>query len=135
MTHTATARPTSAPAVTALRVLSVLTVVVLLWQFVTAGSLLGPQGSEAAEGLHATGAIVLHVVSGLAMIAAALVWRGGAALWPTVVAALVFVLSFVQAYFGSGATLAVHVPGAMILTLGATLLAVWSFTGGALRAR
>ncbi|GAA4774594.1 hypothetical protein GCM10023200_03850 [Actinomycetospora chlora] len=130
MSHTATTR-TAAPALTALRVLAVLTVVVLAWQFVTAGSLVGPAGSEDAEDLHATGAIVLHVVSGLAMIAAALVWRGGAALWPVVVAALVFVLSFVQAYFGGGATLWIHVPGALVLTVGAVLVAAWSFSRGA----
>ena len=131
MTHTATGRATAASTVTALRVLAVLTVVVLAWQFVTAGSLVGPGGAEGAEDLHAFGAIVLHVVSGLTMIAAALVWRAGAALWPAVVAAVVFVLSFVQAYFGSGATLAIHVPGAMILTIGAVVVAAWSFVPSA----
>jgi hypothetical protein len=74
---------------------------------------------------------VLHVVSGLTMIAAVLVWRGGAALWPAVVAALVFVLSFVQASLGDGATLYLHVPGALVLTIGAVLVAGWSFTRGA----
>lgn len=133
MTHTATRRSTAAPAVTALRVLAVLTAVVLAWQFVTAGSLVGPGEAEGAEALHATGAIVLHVVSGLTTIAAALVWRAGAALWPVIVAALVFVLSFVQAYLGEGATLWIHVPGAMVLTLGAVLVAAWSFTGAAAR--
>src|SRR3954453_20292897 len=106
MTHTATGRRTGAPALaTALRALSLLSVVVLAWQFVTAGSLVGPGGSEGAEELHASGAIALHVVSGLTAIAAVLVWRAGAALWPPVVAALVFVLSFVQASLGDGSTL------------------------------
>ena len=135
MTHTATGRQTAAPAVTALRVLSVLTVLVLLWQFVTAGGFVGQRDAESIEALHATGAIALHVVSGLAMIAAALVWRSGSVVWPTVVAALVFVLSFVQAYVGSHGPILVHVPGAMILTVGAVVLAAWSFTGGAVRAR
>ncbi|GAA4881946.1 hypothetical protein [Actinomycetospora straminea] len=131
MTHTVTGRTRTAPAVlTALRVLAVLTVVVLAWQFLTAGSLVGPGGAEGAEALHATGAIVLHVVSGLTMIAAALVRRGGAASRPMIVAALVFVLSFVQAYFGEGATLWIHVPGAMVLTVGAVLVAAWAFTPG-----
>jgi hypothetical protein len=132
MSHTATGRRTAAPAVvTALRVLSVLTVVVIVWQFVTAGSLVGGgSGGEAAEGAHGAGAIVLHVVSGLTMVAAALVWRGGAALWPLVVAALVFALSFLQAYLGSYGPISVHVPGAMVLTVGAVLVAAWSFTGG-----
>ena len=128
MSHTVTGRRTATPVVTALRVLSVLTVLVLLWQFVTAGPLV--EGSQAAD-VHGTGAIVLHVVSGLTMIAAALVRRGGAALWPLVVAALVFALSFAQAYLGSDGPISVHVPGAMVLTVGAVLVAAWSFTGAA----
>ncbi|MEJ2888559.1 hypothetical protein [Actinomycetospora aeridis] len=128
MSHTATARPAAAPAlVTTLRVTAVLTVLVLLFQFLTAGGFVGQPGGEGAEELHATGAIVLHVVSGLTMIAAALLWRAGAALWPTVVAAVVFVLTFVQAYVGSHGPLLVHIPGAMVLTVGAVLVAVWSF--------
>ena len=128
MSHTATGRRAAVPAVvTALRVLSVLTVLVLLWQFVTAGPLV--EGSQAAD-VHATGAIVLHVVSGLTMVAAALVWRAGATLWPLVVAALVFALSFLQAYLGSYGPISAHVPVAMILTIGAVLVAAWSFTRG-----
>jgi len=134
MSHTATGRrAAAAPAiVTALRVLAVLTVVVIVWQFVTAGPLVEhTQAYETAEGLHGTGAVVLHVVSGLTMIAAALRWRSGAALWPTIVAALVFVLSFLQAYLGSYGPISVHVPGAMVLTIGAVLVAAWSFTRAA----
>jgi hypothetical protein len=134
MSHTATAR-TAAPALTALRVLAVLTVLALLWQFVTAGGFVGQPGGEGAEAAHATGAIVLHVVSGLTTVVAALLWRGGAAAWPTVVAALVFVLSFVQAYVGSHGPLLVHVPGAMVLTLGSVLVAAWSLRPGAAGAR
>ena len=127
MSHTATGRRTAAPAVvTALRVLSVLTVVVIVWQFVTAGPLV--EGSQAADA-HGTGAIVLHVVSGLTTVAAALAWRGGAALSLLVVAALVFALSFLQAYLGSNGPISVHVPGAMVLTVGAVLVAAWSFAG------
>jgi hypothetical protein len=132
MTHTAARGTTSASAaLTALRVLSVLTVVVLLWQFVTAGGFVGQRGAEGAVSAHATGAIVLHVLSGLTMIAAALVWRGGAAVWPMIVAALVFALSFLQAYVGSHGPLLVHIPGAMVLTVGSVLVAAWSFTRGA----
>lgn len=132
MTHTATGRAAVAPAVvTALRVLSVLTVVVLLFQFATAGGFVGQQGGGGAESAHGTGSIVLHVVSGLTMVAAALVWRGGAALWPLIVSALVFVLSFVQAYAGSYGPMLVHIPGAMVLTVGAVLVAAWSSTRGA----
>lgn len=129
MSHTAPGQATAAPAVrTALRVTASLTVLSLLWQFVTAGGFVGrPGGGGTAEGLHATGAIVLHVVSGLTTVAAAVLWRAGAALWPTVLAAVVFVLTFVQAYVGSHGPLAVHIPTAMVLTVGAVVVAAWSF--------
>ena len=65
------------------------------------------------------------------MVAAALVWRTGAEMWPIVLAGVVFVLCFVQAYVGSYGPLLVHVPGAMVLTLGSVLVAAWSFTRGA----
>jgi hypothetical protein len=110
---------------TALRVLSVLTVLSLAWQFVTAGQLL-PDGGPA--GLHAGGAVALHVLSGLTAGAAVLAWRRGAPLWPAVVVGLVFVLSFVQAALGGFDTLWVHVPGAFVLTIGAVAVATWSLT-------
>jgi hypothetical protein len=132
-TETAPATRTTDPLLTAVRVLAVLTVVNLFWQFVTAGQLF-PRGGP--EELHSTGAIVLHVLSGLTAIAALANWRlRGAPLWPGVLAAVVFVLSFVQAWYGGRSTLYVHVPGAMILTVGAVWVAAWSFSRGALRAR
>lgn len=131
MAHTTDAGPTSGTAVTALRVTAGLTVLTIVWQFVTAGQLFAP-GADDVEGLHAAGALVLHVVAALATIAAVLVWRAGAALWPAVVAGLVFVLSFVQAQFGARSTLYVHVPGAMILTVGAVWVLAWSLTRGPL---
>lgn len=132
MSHTATGRSTAAPAVlTALRVTATLTVLVLLWQFVTAGGFVGASDGGSAEALHATGAIVLHVAAGLATVAAALLWRAGAALWPTVLAAVVFVLTFAQAYVGSHGPLTVHIPGAMVLTVGAVVVAAWSFSASA----
>ncbi len=138
MAHNTDVRPsnrTSDPVLRAVQATAVLTVVVLLWQFVSAGELIGRFGDESWEPLHAAGAIVLHVVSGLAMLGAAALWRlRGAPLWPTVLAAVVFVLTFVQAYFGGGRTLWIHVPGAMVLTVGAVWLAVWSFLPAA-RAR
>jgi predicted small integral membrane protein len=131
MAHSTGAMPvvrTSDPVLTTLRVLAVLTVVNLLVQFLTAGELVTRGGDEGALPIHSTGAIVLHVLSGLAAIAALAYWRlRGAPLWPGIVAAVVFVLTFVQAYFGSGRTLYIHVPGAMILTIGAVAVAVWAF--------
>ena len=136
MAHTAhgSTDRTSAPALLlALRATSVLTVLVIASQFVTAGPLVQQTpAAETAEGIHATGAIVLHVVSGLSMLAVAALWRAaGTVLWPTVVAALVFALSFAQAYLGSHGPIAVHVPGALVLTIGAVVVAAFSFSRGA----
>lgn len=127
-TGTVPAQRTSDPILTTFRVFAVLTVVNLLWQFVTAGEFIGPAGDESWEAPHATGAIVLHVVAGIATIAAFALWRlRGAALWPAVTALVVFVLSFVQAYYGMGSTMWIHVPGASILTIGAVAVAVAAF--------
>ncbi|HEY2220680.1 hypothetical protein [Actinomycetospora sp.] len=125
-TATTPATRTSDSLLTAVRVLAVLTVVNLLWQYVTAGQLF-PRGGP--EDLHSAGAIVLHVLSGFTALAALAYWRlRGAPLWPGVLAAVVFVLSFVQAWFGDRSTLYIHVPGAMILTIGAVWVAAWSFS-------
>ena len=43
----------------------------------------------------------------------------------SIVAAVVFVLTFVQAWTGSYAPLAVHVPGAIVLTVGSVWVAAW----------
>ena len=91
-----------------------------------------PQGGP--EELHAGGAIVLHVLSGLAAVTAVLLWRrGGPPARTAVLAVVVFALTFVQAATGGRDTLWVHVPGAMVLTVGAVWLAVWSFTPAARR--
>ena len=127
-TGTVSAQRTSDPIRTTFRVFAVLTVVSLLWQFVTAGDLVNSGSTGALEGAHSVGAIALHVLSGIAMIAGFALWRlRGAPLWPAVTALVVFVLSFVQAYFGGGRTLYIHVPGAMILTIGAVVVAVAAF--------
>lgn len=122
--HVAAPTSTSTVPVLALRSLAVATVVVLGWQFVTAAGLF--TGGDA--GPHGTGAIVLHVVTGLTALAAG--WLGGVRggpWWPTVVAAAVFAFTFVQASFGDLAGLVVHVPGAMALTVGSVWVAAWSF--------
>lgn len=119
--------------VRALQATTTLVLVVLAWQFVTAGQMI-PQGGPVQ--LHATGAIVLHVVSGLAMIAAFLLGRAARGpWWPTVVAAVVFALTFVQAWTGSHGVLAVHVPCAIVLTVGSAWIAAWSWLGAAASAR
>jgi hypothetical protein len=115
----------------ALRVTSVLAVLSVAFQFVTAGQLF-PRGGP--EEVHAGGAIVLHVLTGLSAIAAVLLWRrGGPPARTAVLAVVVFVLTFVQAATGGRDTLWIHVPGAMVVTVGTVWLAVWSFTPAARR--
>jgi hypothetical protein len=108
---------------------SLLAVLAVLFQFVTAGQLFGPGGGP--ETAHSAGAIVLHVLSGLAAVTAFLLWRRKQV--PRgllVLAVVVFGFTFVQAAMGGRSSLYVHVPGAMILTAGVTWLLV-----AALRAR
>lgn len=111
----------------AVQVAAVLAVLNLVLQYVTAGQIL-PRGGPAL-GAHATGAIVLHVVTGVLALAAILYARAQRGpWWPSVVAVLVFVCSFVQAYFGDEGNLKVHVPGALVLTVGIVWITAWSFT-------
>jgi hypothetical protein len=110
----------------ALQVAAVLTLLSLAFQYVTAGQLFPRDGPEE---LHAGGAIVLHVLSGLTAVAAVLLWRrGGSSVRMAVLAGVVFVLTFVQAATGGRDTLWIHVPGALVVTVGAVWVAVWSFS-------
>lgn len=119
----------TSPALRLLRVFAVLSVLSVGFQFVTAGQLFS---EGASEELHAGGAVVLHVLSGVAAAAAVWLWRQAhAGLAPAVLAVLVFASTFVQAATGGWSSLWVHVPGAMVVTLGAVWLAAWAFTGGA----
>lgn len=110
----------------ALRVLAALAVLVILWQGVTAGELF--MGVVGALVFHGGGAIVLHVVTGLTAITAFLHQRAvGGPQWPVVLAGVVFVLTFVQAWFGEGATMWLHVPLALALMLGSAWVLAWSW--------
>jgi hypothetical protein len=123
VTATGTAHPGST-LVRGLEVTAVLSLLSVAFQFVTAGRLFPTGGPEQ---LHASGAVALHVFSGLAALAAVLLWRsGGAPLGIAVLGVAVFVLTFVQASTGGRSSLWVHVPGAMVLTVGVSWLAVAS---------
>lgn len=118
---TAQARETTHPprgtTLMLLRVTAGLSVLVLAFQFVTAGQILSD--NQAAHALHGNGAILLHVVFGLTMVAAAAHWWAHRApMWPMVLAVVMFVLSFVQARLGDNGILWAHVPGAIVLTVG-----------------
>lgn len=121
-----TAAPTGA--LRLLQATTALSVLVLLAQYLTAGQLL--TGSEGVEELHAGGAIALHVVQGLVVVAAFLLQRAtrGPA-WPTGLAVLSFLIGFAQAWTGDHTSLAIHVPGAVITTVVTVWLAAWAFTG------
>lgn len=123
-TGTATSPTTPGGAATpwlrAFQAFAALAVLTVLYQFVTAGQLL-PQGGPGQA--HAAGAIVLHVFSGLAAVAAVVLWRRGQTTrGVALLAVVVFVATFVQAAIGGYDSLYVHIPGAMLLTAGVVWL-------------
>ena len=123
-TSTPSTTPDSRTAVTplarAFQAFCALALLTVLYQFVTAGQLL-PQGGPAE--LHGGGAIALHVFSGLAALTAVLLRRRGhTGSGVAVLAVLVFLATFVQAALGGYDSLAVHIPGAMLLTVGVVWL-------------
>ena len=101
-----------------------LSVLVLLWQFLSAGRILV---GEDAIGGHGAGAIALHVTTGLLLAATVLPGRRTRVWWPAALAATVFVLTFVQAALGSSGSITTHVPLALVVTVGVVWLAAWSF--------
>ena len=120
---------TTAPSVSTIRAVqagAVLSVVVLLWQFATAGQMLSHH--DGARDGHAAGAIALHVAGLLLVVATALHARAGGARWPVVVAAAVFVAGFVQAAIGDAGNMGAHVPGSLVLTVGTVWVTAWAFT-------
>jgi len=108
----------------AVQAAAVLSVVVLLWQFATAGRLVTHEGSDDA---HAAGAIALHVVGALLVVATLLHARAGGERWPVVLSAVVFVAGFVQAALGDAHNMTAHVPGALLLTVGTVWVTAWAF--------
>lgn len=103
---------------------AVLSVLVLFWQFLSAGRILV---GEDATGGHGAGAIALHVATGLLLVATVLHGRRTRVWWPAALAAGVFVLTFLQAALGSSGSIVTHVPLALVLTVGTAWLAAWSF--------
>jgi len=125
MTRTAPTAPRSAGTIRAVQAGAALSVLVLLWQFVTAGQLLSESGGREA---HGTGAIALHVVGLLLVVATLLHARAGGARWPVVVAAAVFLAGFVQAAIGDAGNMGAHVPGSLVLTVGTVWVTAWAFS-------
>jgi hypothetical protein len=117
---------TAAPWVLALRVTSLLHAAILLWQGLTAGRMLS--GADAL-GQHGIGAITTHVLAAATLASAVLVWRATSGpLWPTVLSAYAFLISFVQAKLGSDGNMELHVPIAITLTIAAAAVVGWAWT-------
>ena len=123
-THAAPATARSAGTIQAVQVAAVLSVLSLLWQSLSAGRLLSR--SDALDA-HGTGAIVLHVVAALLVVATAAHARAGGARWPVVVSAAVLLAGFAQAAIGDAGNMTAHVPGALVLTAGTVWVTAWAF--------
>ena len=124
MARTETSRTASGSTLQFFRIAALASVAALLWQFVTAGQMIS--GND-LTGLHGIGAAALHVTTGLTVVAAFLHWRRTRTGQPVLVgAAVVFVLTFVQAALGGAGAVAAHVPGALVVTVGVVWLAGWA---------
>lgn len=131
MTHSAatgTAAPGAGSTVQrALRVVATLSAASIVGQGVSAGLILSR--AAAGDALHFGGAVVVHVLTGLtALLVYLAVRRGRGPWWPVVLAAVVFVVGFVQAAVGEAGLFAVHVPLAMLLLAGAVTVTVWALS-------
>lgn len=108
------------------QLLAVLTAATVVLIFGSAGVLVQ---DGRAEGLHGTGAILLHITSGLLTLSLGMAAYQRRITWAApVVAAALFGLSFLQASYGSGSTLDLHVPGAFVVSALSIGLAVWLLT-------
>jgi hypothetical protein len=109
----------------AARCLAALTLAVVAVLFVTAGELV--QAGNLLE-VHGGAAIALHVTTGLLTLTlAALARQRGQGWGATAVALALFAYSFLQAYLGEGPTLAIHVPGALLVAGASVWLVFWLF--------
>lgn len=119
-------RTPASPWLRAAQLLAVLTAATVVLIFGTAGVLVQ---DGRAEGLHGTGAILLHVTSGLLTLALGVLAAQRHVSWTgPIVAAALFGLSFLQASYGSRSTLDLHVPGAFVVSALSIGLAVWLLT-------
>src|ERR671916_3214794 len=85
-------------------------------------------GEKEALTLHGAFAISIHVATGLQTLAAAWLWRiYRAPLWPALLSAIAFAVSFGQAALGSSGTLNAHLPLAMVLLVIVMLVLAWAW--------
>lgn len=113
------------PFLLAARVFALATVLVVFVSFGTAG-LLVQEGR--AEDVHGYAAIALHVVTGGLLVSlAGLVYAQRRHWWVAIVAAVLFIYTFIQAALGEGATLSLHIPGALLVAAVTVWLTTWLF--------
>ena len=109
-----------------LRVMVTINVVLFVLQGLTGGEYL--VGEAEAIKLHGIFAISIHVATGLQTLVAAWLWRVyRAPLWPALLSAIAFAVSFGQAALGSGSTLNVHLPLAIVLLVMVVLVLAWAW--------
>lgn len=109
-----------------LRVIVTINVALFVLQGLTGGKYL--VGEEDAMTLHGAFAISIHVATGLQTLVAAWLWRiYRAPLWPALLSAIAFAVSFGQAALGSGGTLNAHLPLAMVLLVIVVLVLAWAW--------
>lgn len=122
---TVTEKPKSAAWLVSSRCLALATVAVVAVLFVTAGSLI--QAGEFLD-IHGGAAIALHVLTGgLTLTLAGLARQRSYGWWAAGLALLLFAFSFLQAYLGESGSLAVHIPGALLVAAASVWLTSWLF--------
>lgn len=108
------------------RITALLTLLSLGVLFASAGLLV--QDARGLD-LHGAGAVALHVFSGaLASTLALRAWMTRSGTRTAAAGFTLFGLSFAQAALGSYMTLAVHVGGALVVTLLSAWIVFWTFT-------
>lgn len=119
-------RSSQGPWLLASRAFAVATLGVIAALFGTAGVLIQ---SDQLKDVHGAAAIALHVVTaGLTLALGGLAVSRERGWWTAGLAGALFVFTFVQAYLGEGATLAIHVPGALAVVAAAVWLTAWLFS-------
>lgn len=79
--------------------------------------------------VHGFGAIGIHVTSGLLATALVLLaWLSRTGMVAALLAVAMCGFTFLQAWWGSAATLVFHVSGALVLTIISTWLTAWAFS-------
>lgn len=93
--------------------------------FVSAGSIVE---DSSGLGVHGFGGIIIHVFTGLLAISLSVrAWLTRSGALQAGLAVILFGLTFPQAALGSYMTMAMHVSGALIVTLLAAWLTAWTF--------